>query len=322
MVTRKVKRATEGKVKIPEEAGPLITKDTSGIGGEHLIENSPTYYKSANENVIKGANNAEIVLGTDTNGAGGYGKLGHTAAGAIDLVAGRGSCVLNTISEKNEAQWIRNDFRNDGARVYISQKTSLDEYFDLPYDKSTPPQKGVSGVAIKADDVRLISRDSMRFVVSQDSILSNTLPNNRKVGVEFISGIPYDPEENYNERLSLIEGRDDIQAIPKGDNLKKALEDIAVMLDTLSGILINYIKIQNKFNNEVAAHAHIETFYGNQGFPSKDLISPLVENNINTLEECTQDTFEYKSNYLGSFKNTYLNENSKYFINSRYHKLN
>lgn len=322
MATRKVKRATEGKTAIPKEAGSLITKTTSGIGGEHLLENAPKYHKAQNENVIKGPNNTEIVLGTDTNGAGGYGRIGHTAAGAIDLVAGRGSCVLNTIAEKNEAQWIRSDFRNDGARVYISQKTDLDDYFDLPYDRSRAPQKGVSGVAIKADDVRLISRDSMKFVVSQDTILSNTLPNNRKIGVELVSGVPYDPEENYNERLSLIEGRDDMQFIPKGDNLKKALEDIATMLDALSGILINHIKLQNKFNNEVAAHAHIETFYGNQGFFSKELISPILENNINTLEECTEDTFEYKSNYLGNFKNTYLNENSQYYINSKYHKLN
>ena len=319
----KAKKTNQFKENPPSELSPFVSENLTGIAGEHIGESFPKFKKEITENVITSQNNAEIVLGRDTKGvAGGEGWKGHASAGAIDIVAGRGSCILNTINSSEEKQWIRNDYRNDGARIYVSQKTNLDEYFSLPSDSTSPALSGVSGIAIKADTVRVVSRNNIKLVASCDRIMSNETDNNTKVGIDLICSIPYNGEENYNEQMSLVEGRDDMQPIPKGENLRSALRNIAEMLDTLSGILINFIKIQHKFNLEIASHTHIETFFGNQGVPSVDVIGPMMENSVNVLEECTADTFEYKVQYLNNFINTYLSEFSAQYINSKYHRLN
>lgn len=319
----KIKKSNKTKGKPSDSLSESVTEKMSGVAGEHICEQFPVFKQEPTETVISGQGNANIVIGRDTEGmAGGEGWKGHPAASAIDLVAGRGSCVLGVINDNEEETWIRNDYRNDGARIYISQKTNLDEYFKLPTDSNEPPLSGVSGIAIKADTVRVVSRSNIKLVASCDRILSNEMSYGANVGIDLICGTPFDGEQDYNQEMSLVEGKDDMQPIPKGENMRSALRNIAEMLDALSGILINFIKLQHKFNLEIGGHSHIETFFGNQGIPSLDVIGPVLENTVNILEECTVDTFEYKSQYLNNFINTYLSELSELYINSRYHRLN
>ena len=63
----------------------------SGIGCGRLLEPIPRFNKASCEKVIKGSNNSFIVLGRDRPRSifSGYGGMGHTAAGHIDLVTGR-----------------------------------------------------------------------------------------------------------------------------------------------------------------------------------------------------------------------------------------
>jgi len=310
-----IKNAREG---IVEEKNWKFYEQNTGIAGQHCIEPQLKYKQEQNEKVINSPNGAQIVLGRDEY----YGFLGNSKASSIDLVVGRGSSIDSTIRPNKENLFVKSDKKNDAARIFISQKTDLDKLFEMPIDNLIKTPKACSGIGIKADTIRMISRHNVKIQAACDKILSNELRNPEKVGIDLISGVPFDGEENYNEEMGLVEGRDDMQPIPKGKNLEEALDKIIDLLDSVSGVLINFIKLQQQFNNDIGSHTHLETFYGNQGISSIDIIGPLLENNISILEESTTDSFEFKVKYLGSFKDTYLNESSSKYINSKYHRLN
>ena len=118
-------------------------------------------------------NNCFIVLGRDrpSNLASGCGGAGYTSSGMIDLVVGR--VALNSAEEMKkkdgkpvgQEETVDPNFITDAARVYITQKClNIDEYFG--FSNTTVPS-GVlrlkSAVAVKADHVRMISRETMRF---------------------------------------------------------------------------------------------------------------------------------------------------------------
>ena len=98
----------------------------------------------------------------------------------IDLVVGRNSA--NIIRDVEGAVVTTNpSFKKDAARVYITQKAkNIDEYFDLelvgppllPIRKNssvnTSPPNDRSAVGIKADDVRIIARESIKIVTGTD----------------------------------------------------------------------------------------------------------------------------------------------------------
>jgi|GEM_PF-2179644 len=119
-------------------------------------------------------NNCFIVLGRDrpSNLASGCGGSGYTSSGMIDLVVGR--AALNSAEEMKkkkgnkpvgQEETVDPNFITDAARVYITQKClNIDEYFGF---SNTSVPSGVlklkSAVAVKADHIRMISRETMRF---------------------------------------------------------------------------------------------------------------------------------------------------------------
>mgnify|MGYP003120178962 CR=1 FL=1 len=161
------------------------TQVKMGVGSffcANVPEKTPEFDKAPCETVIKGAHNSFVVLGRDRNEswASGAGGAGLTECGMIDLVAGRGQLLI----EQNKSKGLEPceglgligpGFHFDAARVYITQKTlGIDEYFAIPPakilgpDGSTreskgPDSKGKSAVGIKADQLRLISREKIRI---------------------------------------------------------------------------------------------------------------------------------------------------------------
>mgnify|MGYP003655544257 CR=1 FL=1 len=119
----RLKGEGESNIKIP------------GQGGSHLNEPLPTFDKLECETVFPGdngsKNNAYIVFGRDRHtrkGRVGYGGQGCTSSGMIDLVVGRGGPT------PKHQDVVGPNFFTDAARVYISQRADIDNYFNLPVD--------------------------------------------------------------------------------------------------------------------------------------------------------------------------------------------
>lgn len=296
-----------------------------GVAGNLIGEDDAKYFKLQNEKYIhKG--NSHIVLGRDRPGSAlsGYGGKGEGKASSIDIVVGRISCVSNEVSAKTKAIWSNPDFRNDAARIHISQKTDIDKNFDLPAG-SVGMSTAKSGIGIKADSIRLVARSGIKIVSSNDTINSMGLNDTAKVGIDLIAGIPYDSNnESINLRNGLAMHRDNMQPIPKGDNLLEALDFIAQTIEKVIAAFNTFVDIQMNYNNHIMAHNHIETFNGNPGIPSLDLPVSNLKTNADIFEKTIGDSMKMRMGDLNYFRFTYLNNSpdAVKYINSRYHNLN
>lgn len=307
--------ATEGKKKRPE--GHQQT-NTSGIAGDTSYEEQGYFYELRNEKVIQGENDCRIVLGRDRpSGPGsGYGGIGYTRASAIDIVAGS---VTNKWSKENTEElqsgvWLNPDFEGDAARIHISQKTDIDDNFGLPEGRLGKGNTGNSAIGIKADNVRVIARESVKLIASAASTDSTGL-SCAGAGVELIA-----MQEDVDAEIEPPA----MQPIPKGYNLQYALEEVVSLMEKITGLISQYAFLQTEMNNYFACHTHLETFFGNQGIPSIDVQSPLYQNNMQVLQDIQLKIKEFKEIHLNKFKNDYISSvsNSPTYINSKYHYLN
>jgi hypothetical protein len=147
-----------------------------GILGDEFIEPVPQRIKAKHERVIANSNNAWIVLGRDRPAslASGYGAKGVNGAGCIDLCVGM---MAGSQTGPKQTTKVHPNFASDAARIYISQKTDIDENFGLDdgirqkiREGST---KGRSGVGIKADGVRIVARSNgIKLVTGKGKFLN------------------------------------------------------------------------------------------------------------------------------------------------------
>ena len=149
-----------------EEVKKGAKKLLPGQGGTELEEPMVTYEPTQVEVVLPRKathwGRHRIVFGRDRHtreGLSGYGGRGCTAAGSIDIVVGSGG------PEPKHGQIVGPNFFTDAARIYLSQRCDIDQYFNLPLDDkvAVQPSENRSGIAIKADAVRVIGREDVRI---------------------------------------------------------------------------------------------------------------------------------------------------------------
>lgn len=281
-------------------------KSMDGFGGRNLVEPLPNYIKADSEKVISNSNNAWIVLGRDrpSSRLSGYGGRGDTHAASIDMVVGRLGYLATEVDPVTGVDvWIDPDMKADAARIYMSQKTDVDDNFGL-----TPGRVGIaktrSAVAVKADGIRLIAREGIKLITKTDVL------NSQGGDIAAVYGV------------DLIAGNDDtdLQPIPKGDNLVEALERQMEHLKSLTSLLENFISAQMKFNSSIMSHTHI----GNLGaptLPSVELIASGLTNNINMLLNDIVKLPVHRSN-IEMYKLNYLTPYGSKYINSRHNNTN
>jgi len=265
---------------------PMRWKESHGLGIANTWLDEPVpkfpWNKEGGVRYIVGKNNTMIELGRDMPNShwSGHGGSGHTRAGSIDLVCGRQAPNMK------ETAMVGKNFTDDSARVYIAQKTDIDTNFGVD-----PGQIGMvanrSGVGIKADAVRVISRDGGIKLITGNA--QNTRARSRTgagegspllqaldsvfgernsvggfgmspaPGIELIAG--NNSESQTTGFIGRMIGGDDtietLQPVIMGDNLVEALKDLVEIIDELSGTVHTLASAQRKFNTQVVLHTHI-----------------------------------------------------------------
>ena len=250
-----------------------------GINGGKMIEPVPLFDASPTEHVICGDNNTWIVLGRDrpSNRASGAGGRGASQAGAIDIVVGR----MGGSSVGVNNNYVAPNFFTDAARIHISQKTNIDDNFALA-PGSVGMKKNVSGIGVKADEVRVIGRTGVKIVTGGGRGVTAG-----KSGEKTGQG----GEINYIPTIDLIAGNDTddlailgpkkLQPLVKGDNLVECLQEIIKSVNDLQTVVYNMFTNQSQFNQALMYHTHIATAPGAPVVPSVMLnlagISKLVK---------------------------------------------
>jgi len=295
-----------------EGAPESLSINFRGIAGDPLPEPVPSYINAGSEKVIKGANNTWLVFGRDRmqGRASGYGGRGDTQAGSIDIVVGRLGSFAKSFEENGKRCWVNPNVRYDAARIYISQKTDVDENFYLA-DGHVGNAKTKSAIALKADGIRIIARDGIKLVTRTDGINSQGGEIAEAVGIDLLA-------TNNDE---------DLQPIVKGENLKEALEKLTTHVSKLNGIVDSLLMYQTAFNEALTHHTHIAPLKiipapTGIGFvwetaPSLPVVSKGIKTMIDHLSQTKRSLMSHKTN-LGLYKFKYFNPAGDKYINSRY----
>jgi len=283
-----------------------VAASRNGTACSTLREPIPAFNEAPCETTIQGENNSFIVLGRDRNASrlSGYGGRGDTQASMIDMVVGRMSYSPRETTEDGEALRVDPNFRTDAARIYISQKTDIDENFSLA-SGTVGTSTARSGIGIKADQVRVIAREGIKLVTRTD------MRNSQGGEAQAVYGV------------DIIAGNDDaeLQPITKGGTLVEALDRLVHHLDKLNGIVHNMLMIQMNFNRDLTHHFHNSPFFGAPTSPSPGVVPSGIRAVSSHLTQVQTSLMSHKAN-LVSFKANYLQQSGSNYINSRYNNVN
>ena len=270
----------------------------AGIFGDSIAEAIPRYIQSPCEKVTQHGN-SWIVLGRDrpASRASGYAGQGHTQASSIDIVVGRGAPVPT--SDIN----VDPSFSNDAARIYISQKTDIDDNFRI-VNGGMGSSHAKSGIGIKADAVRIIGTEGIKLV-------TRTSVTNSKGGSVAPSGI----------ELIAVNDEEGLQSMVKGQNMVEALSGLEDRISDLSALVLNFLKAQTSFNTSIASHTHVSFSLGGPTAPSIELLPAGINATLESAEAMV-DNFKGRMNTNILWHNKYLNPMSSKYICSKYNKVN
>lgn len=293
-----------------------ITK-VSGIYGRDTYEIKTNYKETDSEVVIPGKNNCFIVLGRDRNAgvASGKGGVGTTGAGAIDLIAGHmGSRPLDTLF--GEKVYSDKDFKNDSARVYISQKADIDSYLNIPEIKVKLGTRGInlessiskSTVAAKADNIRLAARENIKLVTYHKGLNSQS-KRSQDGGIDIIAGC----------NALAADKTLNLQPMVKGNNLLELLKKIIFIIQDVQSTVATFMETQKRINDTLANHVHQSS---NAGLPTSQPVA-LDMSQLN-YELLTRTLPDIIGNFINqaSIDGTYFSPTSDKYIVSLWNRVN
>ena len=291
-VDRKFLEPKAQKIIENNTAEDLAAANLTGVCNDLTIDSSADFIKAACEELVKGSskeNNCYIVLGRDRRGSrcSGYGGLGDTQCGAIDIVVGR----YPKSYQSGKSLWTNTDFRRDAARIYISQKTDIDAYLDI---KGDPKSTALSGIGIKADAVRIVGRRTIKLVTFTDPYDSRG-PENGKIqsvgGIHLIAG---------NQTLERTDKNflGAVQPLVKGLNLTVLLGRIIdAMLDS-SRLFDRYLQHALKVWENIAQHEHHSPFSFQKTTLSPEAVKTLPIMMITVIKEQKTEIQDFQQSLI------------------------
>ncbi len=316
----------------------------AGFFHEPLTEAIPKRITSESETEINNGN-SWIVLGRDRPASlgSGYGATGVNGASSIDLCVGM---MAGSKTGPKQGVKVHPNFAADAARIYISQKTDIDDNFGLAEGKQEKlgfvSTKGTSGVGIKGDGVRIIARQNGIKLVTGKGNFKNTndggeinssgnriVPNDLG-SIELIAG--NDTTEvalselltppvlkliNLFSPIKLPNKIRKLQPIPKGDNLIHCIKYIINIIDSIV-IKINVVaKLLAEFMAMVPPSL----------IPLPGSAALGLGSGINIMRLLTEIIISTNplngslKQQLNAVENNYLEPIGMFYINSRYCRL-
>lgn len=308
---------------------PELIINSVGMAGDDIPEIRPAFVNIQSEILIEGKQDCTIVLGrdrvSDTNG---YGLSGETSCASIDLVVGRKACDPNFNIKTSQTG---PSFIEDAARVYISQKSDIDDALGIPAGKS-----GISiarsSTAVKSDSTRIVGRESLKLVVGSD--LRNSLGGlvTTQHGVELIRLGPgiQDGDRVMNiETIAENQIREielgGMQPMTLGINTAFAFDQLAHKLQKLCSVVSTFAITVVTYASKMGTHIHekdvVPLYFGIPPGPSTQAVLADIELKTNLLQYTINDISRLHKE-IDFYKTQHLTPVGPYYINSKYHTLN
>jgi len=305
LLKKQVIEGVSDKTKEDIKNTPSYATNNSGQFNTHVVEPVPNYNSTEAETVYQGQHNSFIVFGRDRprDIESGYGGNGTTHCGTIDLIAGLSGPRAQEVNENNEIVYTDKSPELDSARIYISQRTDVDDNFNLP-EGTVGQARAKAAVAIKADAVRLIGRDGIKLVTGTDVYDGQGVRIDIQQGIDLIAG-------NNDEGL---------QPLVKGDNLVEAMNEVIDLITDLNGIVSNTLTMYLSLVTALTTHTHIATGPGSPVSPSPDFAVFSVSQ-FTQLTKLLTEVILHQKNAIGTKINYTLPIGAGY-INSIFNNTN
>ena len=262
------------------KTGDQKTDDELLHKNENKYEKQPTLYRDGTTPALESRFNASVLAGQDFH----YGPLNDTDVGAIDVSAGRlANCYYDGATEgiQGPEDFARGDFIADAARVYVSQKSNIGKLFGFADDTESD---NMSAVGIKADAVRVVSRDpaaGIKLIVAPDATGKYPSQNSRRGSAGPAGGVQL-----------IGPGKDKVEPMVKADALADTLSVLVSHIQELKTTVYEFVQTQKRFNDAVAQATDVEAFYAQHGIPDPQVLK--------AMGMCAVELFSYVENDLAS----------------------
>jgi hypothetical protein len=219
----------------------------------------------------------------------GYGGRGEAQCGMIDIVVGRHGIFGDTTNEEGTEIYLDSSPELDTARIYISQKTDIDQNFGITQADNVNSRHR-SAVLLKADDVRMVARENIKIVT----------------GVDRWNSVGFQPISTGGIHLIAGNKGDNLQPLVLGENLVRCLESMMDEIIDTQKLSLNLAQWAIKTTSFLMAHTHVSTTPGSPVTPSLEvatgvasgiLVNDLVKVISDTMINLTNQTID-KVKYL------------------------
>lgn len=312
-------------------AGP--NDAAKGVGGNDQYDTAPRRINSPGEYIINNQN-SWIVLGYDREGTflSGQGGKGALNASAIEITTGY---MANTKGGPDSDYKTDPSWCNDAAKIYISQRSNIDKYMQMPYDKDTTTFDFAdrSAIGMQADHVRIVGREGIKIVTGAPERCSgagffgvrNSVQGKRYTasGIELIAGFKDGTEKIVDlGQFPPINEQDSIQPIPRGIMLAAALDELSNQMVNAFETIMLFATAQMELNSVLMVHTHPFVPIVPITAPSPELAGAAIKATIDKFGNVIIPSFVYSVNCGLNFKWNYLFDFSPYYICSRYNFTN
>ena len=305
---------------VPEETNKNPTPQ--GMYGQRIVEDVPVYDFAGSEKIISGNNNSFIVLGRDRHSskASGASGRGFTQCGSIDLVAGLDSSNGPHKKKRNP------NFFTDAARVYITQKGKVGDYFGISKGSELGDSKWRSGVGLKADQVIVHGSNHVKIVTGrartrgeEKNSMGGSMESAGKI--DLIAGNNTDDEESSpismfgSPSTSFMKQVKTLQPAVKGENLADFIDELLETISDLQNQVFANKTAILQVATSTALHIHEICVPFAPSSPPLILAATLVPTITKTFVSLPESTLiEWN---LSTMRENYLNPNFATYINSK-----
>lgn len=275
--------------------------------GEYIVP----FEQAPGDRVYENGDNY-IVLTKDRPAGIPSGHFAETNSYAIDMVVGRlGSLGIDTKKETSER--VDPNFKLDAARIYISQRTDIDKNFDIVEflerkGSIDGEAKNKSAIGMKADNIRVISREAIKLITMTDRYNSANVRQSAEYGIELIAA------------ANSTKPNTDLQPLVKGKNLEQALGDLLDHVAQIDTQISMIDKMIGQITLALVSHVHTLALPTPITSPPIDPIS--ITNNVLTTIDNVMQIVEVNLRQFNheAFRTNYLTPGSATYICSPHNK--
>ena len=283
------------------------------------VKKPADYDGTSSENVITSDLNTHIILGGKVQNNPDIAKAAYNST--ITLVSGMATAIKNNAPKLSEAGklTLSPQYYYDSAVIQICEQTNIDSNFGAKI--RDPLATNCSAIALKADEVRLFSRGTVKIITGIDQRDTPLPPNTSNPP-------PSHPKRDYsgihliaNNSAEIVE---ELHPLVLGRNLEEFLNKILNEITNIYSVIQQYADKQAAINDSVRDHTHLSDFTGAPLLRSTDpeMMAKIILKNSEIKQLLNINNSTSRIPNVETLRKTYLSKNQNTYINSPYNKTN